>query len=77
MLWLDLMAACTGPLEWDLTALPPSCGLDAHRTDLFARLQRLRSACVVVWCAQKETLAPVEVEAIRFHLDRLAGMPAT
>ncbi|MEO1245130.1 MAG: phosphotransferase [Pseudomonadota bacterium] len=75
-LWLDLKAACTGPPEWDLTALPASAGLDPRRPDLFKQLQRLRSACVVVWCARKEKPAPMELEAIRIHLERLAGQCA-
>jgi len=75
-LWLDLRAACTGPLEWDLSALPPSAGIETRRQDLLAQLQRLRSACVVVWCASKETPAPVELEAIQVHLERLAEQPA-
>jgi hypothetical protein len=63
-------------LEWDLSALPPSAGIEARRPDLLAQLRRLRSACVVVWCASKETPAPVELEAIQVHLERLAEQPA-
>ncbi|MEM8814919.1 MAG: phosphotransferase [Pseudomonadota bacterium] len=72
-LWLDLKAACNGPREWDLTALPASAGLDPRRPGLFERLQRLRSACVVVWCARKDEPAAMELEAIRIHLELLTG----
>lgn len=72
-LWLDLKAACTGPLEWDLSALPHSAFLDNCRPNLLHQLKRLRSACVVVCCALKEAPNPVEVEAIRVHLKRLAS----
>ena len=50
-LLIDFESVCSGPLEWDLSALP---GLGAGAfyvdEDLLSLLRRLRSLCVAVWC---------------------------
>lgn len=70
-LWLDLKAACRGPIEWDLTALPARGRFEPPDPELFARLQRLRSACVVVWCLTKASPSAHDRRAIAHHLERL------
>ena len=50
---IDFESVCTGPMEWDLSALPGGGGgqfPDADR-GLLALLRRLRSVCVAVWCS--------------------------
>lgn len=50
-LMIDFESVCSGPTEWDLSAVP---GLGAGAffvdEDLLSLLRRLRSLCVVVWC---------------------------
>ena len=77
VLWLDLKSACLGPLEWDLTALPPEGHFAPPNHDRFARLLSVRSACVVVWCLEKPRPQLHDLEAIQFHLQRLARTPVT
>lgn len=70
---IDFESACTGPLEWDLSALP-GCGagvfLGADH-ELLTILRQLRSLCVVVWCRQRQGRAPEIDRAARLHLDLL------
>lgn len=76
--WMDLEAACYGPLEWDLSALPSNLPLPYDR-ELLAVLRRLRRACVVTWCAVKPEPTIAEREAITHHLQVLraecVGLP--
>ena len=50
-LLIDFESVCSGPLEWDLSALP-GLGAGAFHVDevLLSLLRRLRSLCVAVWC---------------------------
>jgi hypothetical protein len=49
-LMIDFESVCSGPLEWDLSALPcVDTGIFPVDTDLLALLRRLRSLCVTVW----------------------------
>ena len=66
--WLDFEAVCTGPVEWDLSALPGCPDTFADYPALLATLVRLRCACVVVWCASKAQPDPAETEAIIHYL---------
>ena len=74
-LWLDLKAVCRGPIEWDLAALPPAGRITPGSPDLFLKLRRIRSACVVVWCSMKPSPSVIEREAISFHLEQLNCTP--
>jgi hypothetical protein len=50
-LMIDFESVCSGPVEWDLSALPGGgAGAIAADQELLALLQRLRSLCVAVWC---------------------------
>ena len=71
-LWFDFESACIGPIEWDLAALPSGESLVAGSPDLFVKLCRIRSACVVVWCSRKPSPSVGEREAISFHLEQLS-----
>jgi aminoglycoside/choline kinase family phosphotransferase len=50
--WIDLEAACVGPVEWDLASLPSGAtvAFEALDRDLLARLRVLNSARVATWC---------------------------
>lgn len=52
-LMIDFESVCTGPVEWDLSALPGGGAGRFPEVDpgLLALLRRLRSVCVAVWCA--------------------------
>jgi hypothetical protein len=69
---IDFESVCSGPLEWDLSALPGvSAGIFTVDDDLLSLLRRLRSLCVAVWCWSRSHLS-VELErAARTHLDWL------
>jgi hypothetical protein len=64
--WIDLEAACRGPLEWDLAFLPePAAGLFPEiRPELLSLLRTLNSACVATWCSLR-----AEFEELRWHRD--------
>jgi len=50
-LMIDFESVCSGPLEWDLSALPGvGAGVFSADANLLALLKRLRSLCVAVWC---------------------------
>jgi hypothetical protein len=50
-LMIDFESVCSGPLEWDLSAMPwVGIGIFSVDIDLLALLRRLRSICVAVWC---------------------------
>lgn len=69
--WLDLESVCTGPIEWDLSALPACSHMMMHDPELLAVLTILRRLCVVAWCAVKPWPTPVETDAIADHLAAL------
>jgi Ser/Thr protein kinase RdoA (MazF antagonist) len=73
---IDFESACSGPVEWDLSALPghdalPPAGLFPVDPELLVLLRRLRSVCVAVWCCAHEGRS-IEIDrASRAHLERL------
>jgi phosphotransferase family enzyme len=71
-LWIDFESVCSGPLEWDLSALP---GLGAGAfyvdDDLLSLLRRLRSLCVAVWCWTRATSSTALDRAARNHMGLL------
>lgn len=71
--WLDFEAACSGPVEWDLSALHECSSAISHNGELLAALVKLRRACVVVWCASKPNPKQFEVTALEHHLGVLRG----
>lgn len=71
--WMDLEAACMGPLEWDVVNLPtatwPEFGsLDPKLMRLFADVRRL---CLAVWCWAEFDRSPASAEAAVHHLVEL------
>ena len=69
--WLDFESTCTGPVEWDLSALQSCAQRIPHDPGLHQVLVNLRRACVVAWCSAKRTPAAPDLEAIAYHLDEL------
>jgi hypothetical protein len=72
-LWGDLESACTGPVEWDLSALPPPVWALFPEADPFLidLLAELRSVCVAVWCWAEPSRSNEVREAAEYHLARL------
>jgi Ser/Thr protein kinase RdoA (MazF antagonist) len=77
-IWMDLEAACLGPLEWDIVNLPISTwskfsAVDVGLMRLFADV---RSLCVAVWCWAEFDRSAATAEAAIHHLgvlkDRLS-----
>ena len=77
-LLIDFESVCSGPLEWDLSALP---GLGAGAffvdEDLLSLLRRLRSLCVAVWCWTRARSSTELDRIARNHMGllRLAAEP--
>ncbi len=73
---IDFESACSGPLEWDLSALPAG-GVDSFPVDpdLLALLRRLRSLCAAVWCKTHARRAPELDRSASHHLAVLRGRP--
>lgn len=71
-LLIDFESVCSGPLEWDLSALP---GLGAGAfyvdEDLLSLLRRLRSLCVAVWCWTRARSSTALDLAARNHMSLL------
>jgi aminoglycoside phosphotransferase (APT) family kinase protein len=72
-IWMDLEAACLGPIEWDVVNLPVASwsrfsGIDAALMHLFADV---RSFCVAVWCWAKFDRSAATAEAAIYHLGEL------
>ena len=72
-IWMDLEAACIGPLEWDVAILPSTtwpafAGIDADLTRLMADV---RSLCVAVWCWAEFDRSTETAAAATDQLDRL------
>jgi hypothetical protein len=72
-IWADLETACQGPLEWELTSLPPAgrVAFGALDAPLFERLSQLRSLTVAVWCWADADRSPDIRAAAEYHLRRL------
>jgi len=71
-LMIDFESVCSGPLEWDLSALPGAgAGVFAADEELLALLRRLRCLCVVVWCSMRSAHSHDLEVAARTHLDIL------
>jgi hypothetical protein len=86
-LMIDFESACTGPPEWDLSALPGGGGdqFPSVDHDLLALLRQLRALCVAVWCWAQAGRTPALDNAARSHLallksgrlrDRMTGARA-
>jgi Ser/Thr protein kinase RdoA (MazF antagonist) len=73
-LFVDFEAACIGPVEWDLSALPEEVARayrpspDAALLDL---LRSMRSVCVAAWCSMQPERAAELERAARWHLETL------
>ncbi len=69
---IDFESVCSGPVEWDLSALPDmGAGVFAVDEELLAVMRRLRSLCVAVWCAGRAARSSAMGDAARAHLDLL------
>jgi Ser/Thr protein kinase RdoA (MazF antagonist) len=71
--WMDVEAACLGPIEWDVVNLPAArwsqfSGIDASLMRLFADV---RSLCVAVWCWAEFDRSAATAEAATYHLGEL------
>ncbi|HEV2415953.1 MAG TPA: aminoglycoside phosphotransferase family protein [Candidatus Dormibacteraeota bacterium] len=67
-LLIDFESACSGPLEWDLSALADVGPAFPHDPTLLALLRRLRSLCAAVWCMARARRSPELERAGRLHL---------
>jgi hypothetical protein len=69
---IDFESVCSGPAEWDLSALPEAAA-DLLPADpgLLDILRRLRSVCVATWCWARPGRSAEIDRAARHHLDRL------
>jgi hypothetical protein len=72
-IWMDLEAACLGPIEWDVVNLPVASwsrfsGID---TDLMRVFADVRSLCVAVWCWAEFDRSAATAEAAIYHLGEL------
>ncbi len=77
-LLIDFESVCSGPLEWDLSALPGlGAGAFSVDDDLLWLLRRLRSLCVAVWCWTRARSSSALERAARNHMGllRLAAEP--
>jgi hypothetical protein len=65
---IDFESVCSGPVEWDLSALPGvGAGVFSVDADLLALLRRLRSLCVAVWCWSRSRRSTALDRAARTH----------
>ena len=69
-LFVDLEAACSGPVEWDLTSLGQDVAkaYPGANVNLARSLSSVRSLCVSTWCWMQPGRSPGVDEAARFHL---------
>jgi hypothetical protein len=77
-LLIDFESVCSGPVEWDLSALPGlGAGAFCVDEDLLSLVRRLRSLCVAVWCWTRARSSTVLDRAARNHMGllRLAAEP--
>jgi hypothetical protein len=71
-LMIDFESVCSGPLEWDLSALPGvGAGVFSVDADLLTLLRRLRSLCVAVWCWTRSRTSTALERAARMHMGLL------
>jgi hypothetical protein len=71
-LMIDFESVCSGPLEWDLSALPGlGAGSFSVDEDLLSLLRRLRSLCVAVWCWTRSRSSAALACAARNHMSLL------
>jgi len=67
-LMIDFESVCSGPVEWDLSALPGvGAGVFSPDPELLTLLRRLRSLCVAVWCWTRSRSSAALDRAARFH----------
>jgi hypothetical protein len=71
-LMIDFESVCSGPVEWDVSALPGTgAGVFAADADLLLLMRRLRSLCVAVWCWTRSRPSAALERAARVHLGLL------
>jgi len=71
-LFIDFESVCSGPLEWDLSALPGAgAGTFSVDDELLSLVRRLRSLCVAVWCWSRPHVSAELDRAARGHLQSL------
>ncbi len=71
-LLIDFESVCSGPREWDLSALPGNGeGLSGIDDELLMLLRRLRSVCVTVWCSARSAHSNALRNAAKTHLAML------
>jgi len=70
---IDFESVCSGPREWDLSALPGNgaARVSAVDEELLSLLCRLRSVCVAVWCSVRSARWNALRDAARMHLELL------
>jgi hypothetical protein len=69
---VDFESICSGPLEWDLSALPGAgAGTFTIDDELLSLMRKLRSLCVAVWCWSRTHLSPELERAAHTHLNWL------
>jgi len=70
---IDFESVCSGPREWDLSALPGNgaARVSAVDEELLSLLRRLRSVCVAVWCSVRSARSNALRDAARMHLELL------
>ena len=69
---IDFESVCSGPREWDLSALPGNgAGFACVDVELLMTLLRLRSVCVAVWCSVRSARSNALRDAARMHLELL------
>jgi hypothetical protein len=71
-LMIDFESVCSGPIEWDLSALPGlGAGTFSVDEELLSLLRRLRSLCVAVWCWTRSRSSAALDRAARNHMNLL------
>lgn len=62
---IDFESACTGPREWDLSAMPPGVakGMVGIDPDLLHVLRLLRSVVVATWCRTRSDVPQMRAHA--------------
>jgi hypothetical protein len=72
-IWMDLEAACFGPLEWDVVNLPVATWPEFTPVDpsLMRLFADVRSLCLAVWCWAEFDRSPETSEAAIHHLANL------
>jgi hypothetical protein len=69
---IDFESVCSGPLEWDLSALPcVDTGIFSVDADLLALLRRLRSLCFTVWWWTRSGISPALCQPTSLQITRV------